>query len=555
MRSSVIILPVFLCLFTSSCTEQLPQKEIPHLKKNGNATQLIVDGNPFLILGGELHNSSSSSREYMSKYWPGLKASGMNTVLAAVEWSLIEPVEGSFDFTVVDNLIADARNNHLRLILLWFGSWKNGQTHYAPGWVKKDYLRFPRVKTENGKSLEILSVFGKESLKADSRALAAMMQHIKEIDKSERTVLMIQVENEVGILGSPRDYSEIANADFAGNVPARLMEYLIKNRQSLDTMLLETWKAAGSKTTGSWEEIFGKGVRCDEYFMAWNYARYIDSCTAAAKAEYPIPMYVNAWIVQPQDKKPGDYPSGGPQAHVLDIWKAAASNIDLFCPDIYLPYFESICKLYTINDNTLFIPEARAGQTGAGQLFLAIGKYKSMGYSPFGYESRNPGGENDPMTKAYKLLSGLAPVILEAQGRNEITSVLLKKGKNESEEPILGNYKMLVELAENRRTLTGSEDGFGIFICSGPDEYLVYGNNIRVSFSPNTPGPPIAAILQVDEGVFENGKWIGGRRLNGDDIFIDIDLAKKINENKTGTGLNFGPDNNMIQRVRLYRYE
>jgi hypothetical protein len=424
-----------------------------------------------------------------------------------------------------------------------------------PEWVKKDYNRFPRVKAESGKSLEILSTLGKESLQADSKAFAAMMKHIKEIDSSERTVIMIQVQNEVGILGSPRDHSDLANIAFNAPVPQELMDYFIKNKENLLPELLEVWKTTNFKTSGIWEEVFGKGIKTDEFFMAWNYALYLDGCAKAAKAEYPIPMYVNAWIVQPQDKRPGDYPSGGPQAHVLDFWRAGAPNIDLLCPDIYLPDFAEICALYTRNNNSMFIPESRAGEQGVSQLFYAIGKHKAIGYSPFGFESIITNNEGDPITRAYKLLAGFAPVILEAQAKGTITSVLLKQEKNPSEEIILGNYKLLTELARNRRSTSVPAQGYGIIINSSPDEYIIYGNNIQISFSPNTPGPAIAAIAQLDEGRFENGKWIAGRRLNGDDIMIDYDLAKKALENKTGTGLKFSGENRNIQRVKLYRYE
>jgi hypothetical protein len=529
--------------------------EIPHLKKQGEATQLIVDGKPYLVLGGELHNSTSSSREYMKDIWPKLEASGMNTVLAAVEWSLVEPVEGKFDFKIVDNLIDDARLHHIRLVLLWFGAWKNGQTHYAPEWVKKDFNRFPRVKAESGKSLEILSTLGEETLSADSHAFAAMMKHIKAVDSMQRTVIMIQVQNEVGVLGSPRDYSDLANKAFSSPVPKELIDYLVKNKESLLPELLNTWKTTSFKTGGTWEDVFGKGVKTEEVFMAWNYARYLNVCAITAKKEYSIPMFVNAWIVQPEDKRPGDYPSGGPQAHVLDLWRAGAPDIDLLCPDIYLPNFDEICSLYSRNNNPIFIPESRAGEQGVAQMFYALGKHRVIGYSPFGFESRAANTENDPISKAYKLLSGFAPVILDAQSKGTITSVLLKQDKKPSEEVILGNYKILFELIRNRRSSNVPSDGFGMIINSGPDEFIVYGNNIQVSFSPNTPGPAIAAIAQLDEGIFENGNWIPGRRLNGDDIMIDYDLAKKAKENKTGTGLKFQGENRSIQKVKLYRYE
>ena len=559
MRTNRIFLVILICLISFSCKQQIQtvqkQKEIPHLKKMGNATQLIVDGKPFLVLGGELQNSSSSSREYMKKFWPQLETSGLNTILAAVEWSLIEPVEGKFDFTVVDNLIEDARTYHLRLVLLWFGSWKNGQTHYAPEWVKKDYTRFPRVKAESGKSLEILSPLGKETLNADSKAFAAMMKHVREIDSSERTVLMIQVENEVGVLGSPRDHGDIANAAFNAPVPQELMNYLVKNKENLLPELTDIWKTTNFKTSGTWEEVFGKGVKTDELFMVWNYARYLDICAATAKAEYSIPMFVNAWLVQPEDKRPGDYPSGGPQAHVLDLWRAGAPNIDLLCPDIHLPDCVGISTQYTRNNNTLFVPESGAGEQGAGNAFYVIGKPKSIGYSPFGIERTIANNVNDPLTRAYKVLETMAPVILDAQAKGTITSVLLKQEKNPSEEIILGDYKILVGLVRNRRSPSVPEQGYGIIINSSPDEYIIYGNNIQVSFSPNTPGPAIAAISRVDEGRYENGMWIAGRRLNGDDIMLDYDLAKMALQNKTGTGLRFSGEGRSIQLVKLYRYE
>lgn len=558
MKSNLILKSVLVCLLATSilsCQHKPTPAEIPHLNRQGKATQLIVDGKPFLVLAGELHNSSSSSREYMKDFWPKLEASGMNTVLAAIEWSLVEPAEGKFDFTVVDNLIEDARIHNLRLILLWFGAWKNGQSHYTPEWVKKDYSRFPRVKAESGKSLEILSPLGKETMQADARAFAAMMKHVKEVDSIQRTVIMIQVQNEVGVLGSPRDFSELANISFSALVPQELMDYLEKNKETLLPELIDVWETTNLKTSGTWEEVFGKGLKTDEFFMAWKYARYLNECARVAKEEYNIPMFVNAWIVQPEDKRPGDYPSGGPQAHVLDFWRAGAPDIDLLCPDIYLPNFEEICALYTRNNNALFIPESRAGEQGAGQLFYAIGKHKAIGYSPFGYENRVAGIENEPITKAYKILSWFAPEILEAQSNGSITSVLLKQDKNASEEVTLGNYKILVELLRNRRSAEVPAEGYCIIINSSPDEYIIFGTNTQISFSPNIPGPAIAGISQLDEGKFENGKWIQGRRLNGDDIMIDYDLAKKALENKTGTGLKFGNGNELVQRVKLYRYE
>jgi hypothetical protein len=266
-------------------------------------------------------------------------------------------------------------------------------------------------------------------------------------------------------------------------------------------------------------------------------------------------MFVNAWLVQQSDKRPGDYPSGGPQAHMLDVWRAGAPDIDLYCPDIYRPVFSELCSLYTRNNNPLFIPEARAGEQGAGQFFYATGRHNSIGYSPFGFERRTPDVENDPMTRAYRVASGMSDLILEAQRNGTINSVLLSPELNPSEEIALGDYKFLFEIYRGRQSDTLPRDSYGMIISTAPDEFLIYGNNIQVSFSPATAGPLIAGIARVDEGRFKNGEWIPGRRLNGDDIMLDYDLSKKALENKTGTGLKFENGNENIQQVKLYRYE
>jgi hypothetical protein len=538
-----------------SCTEQ-PEAPVPTLEKRGNATQLIVDGKPFLVLGGELHNSSSTSHEYMKEFWPQLKASGMNTVLAAVEWSLVEPVEGKYNFTIVDELLADARDNDLRLVLLWFGSWKNGQSHYAPEWVKADYKRFPRIKGENGKALEIMTPLSKENLEADAKAFAALMRHLKEVDKFERTVIMIQVENEVGILGSARDHGDAANVAFNSPVPQELMNYLTAHKESLLPETTELWASSEFKTSGTWTEVFGEGDKCDEIFMAWHYAIYLNEVTKAGKAEYVLPMFVNAWLVQIQDKRAGDYPSGGPQAHMLDVWRAGAPDVDLYCPDIYRPVFSELCELYTRNNNVLFIPEARAGEQGAGQFFFAVGRYNSLGYSPFGFETRTEDVENDPMTLAYKVAGNMSDIILEAQQKGNITAFLLEGDMQTSEEVTLGNYKFLVEPGRSRRGPSNTPaQSYGMIINIAPDEFIIYGNSIQITFAPATDGPAIAGIASVDEGKYVNGSWIARRRLNGDDIMLDYDLAKKALENKTGTGLKFGSGAEYLQRVKLYRYE
>jgi beta-galactosidase GanA len=256
---------------------------LPHLRKQGGATQLVVDGRPFLVRGGELGNSSASNLEYLAPYWSRFGALRLNTILTPIYWDLLEPEEGTFEFALVDGLIAEARKHELRLVLLWFGSWKNSMSCYAPAWVKKDQRRFPRSVDANGRSLEILSPFSTASRDADARAFAALMKHVKAIDGEAHTVLMVQVENEIGMIPDARDQSVDANRVFASAVPSELTEYLSKRSETLAPELRSRWLAAGAKRTGTWTEVFGQSTAGEEIFMAWHFARFTQHVAAAAK--------------------------------------------------------------------------------------------------------------------------------------------------------------------------------------------------------------------------------------------------------------------------------
>ena len=426
LRTLLFLFAAFVCAIPSAYAQV---SSLPHLSREGAATQLIVDGKPFLILGGELHNSSSSSLDYMQPIWPRLAAIHVNAVLTPVSWDLIEPQEGKFDFTLVDGLLQQARHNNLRIIFLWFGSWKNGVSTYPPAWVKTDYARFPRARDEAGRPLEILSTFGAASRDADARAFAALMRHIREVDAQNHTVLMMQVENEVGVLRETRDRSPVANDAFARPVPADLMQYLRKHKETLIPEFRKVWDDAGGKTSGTWEQVFGPGkpaglaipVRTlsppltpqehetewrdlhwpvDEIFMAWQYARYVNQVVQAGKAEYNIPMYVNAWLQQRDHAWPGTYPSGGPLPQVMDVWRAGAPALDMLSPDLYVPEFDELAARYTRSGNPLFIPEAPETLAALlANVFAAFGQYAGIGYSPFGIENPSTAEPDSPWPK------------------------------------------------------------------------------------------------------------------------------------------------------------
>jgi hypothetical protein len=525
------------CLCLSALTPPAKAQQ-PRLEKRGHSTQLIVEGKPFLVLGGELHNSSSSDLSYLRPLWAPIKQMNLNTALAAVSWELIEPKEGTFDFSLVDGILQGARANHLHVILLWFGSWKNGLSHYTPAWVKKDTKRFPRIVLENGKPTETISALSDNACKADAHAFAALMHHVKAVDAVNKTVIMMQVENEVGIIGGTRDHSAAANDAFAKPVPAQLLEGIHKNP---------------SASGNSWTDVFGNANAADEAFMAWHYAQYINAVAKAGKAEYNIPMFVNTWIVQPEDKKPGDYPAGGPQSHVHDIWRTGAPAIDIFAPDIYLKDFKRITSLYHHDWNPLFIPESFSGKDGAANAFYAIGRHHAIGYSPFGIDGKTTDTPSQtPVAKAYKLLAQLSPEILAAQSKDEIAAVSLDS-INASETIALGGYKITVTLRKNWSGVTMASQGYGLIIHTGPDTFIVAGADIDATFVPDSPGPSIAGILSVREGAYVNGQWKPGRWLNGDDIMVSYKLADEAAANRSGTGARI-KEEPAILHIALYRY-
>jgi hypothetical protein len=489
----------------------------------------------------------------MEGIWPKAVALNMNTVLAPVYWELLEPEEGQLDFTLVDGLIHGARRYGLSLVLLWFGAWKNSMSCYAPLWVKRDLDRFPRMVDVNGTGQEILSTFSEAVLDADSRAFAACMAWLRTIDETQNTVIMVQVENEIGMLPCARDMSDTANGLYTGPVPDELMAYLDTHNDMLVEQLRAQWEKAGRRIAGTWEEVFGPGDATEEIFMAWHYAVFTDRLAATGKAEYPLPMYVNAALNRP-GKRPGEYPSAGPLPHLLDIWKAGAPSIDFLSPDLYFPDYDQWISKYLREDNPLFVPENMLGHFNGAHAVHTIGAYDAIGYSPFSVESL-PDPASTPLAASYRALAAFAPTILENQGKGVMTGVLLTTIDATADRE-LGGYKLhfrhkrawlppaeapevghLTEAQFAERLIVGC-----LVVSTGPDEFLFIGSGILITFEPASPGLPIAGFAAIDEIlVDEEGRIRTGRRLNGD-------------QSHQGRHVHLPEEEFSIQRVTLYRY-
>lgn len=547
------------------------QKSVLH---NQNGTPMMyVDGRPFPILGGELGNSSASCTEDIERIFPKLREMGLNTVLVPAYWDLTEPEEGVFDFSLTDAAIRQARQNGLKVIFLWFGAWKNSMSCYAPLWFKQDYDKYPRAHTKEGRPLEIASAFSENVYQADSRAFTQWMKHISETDKQEGTVIMVQIENEIGMLEDARDHSPEADALFYAPVPDELMKYLRTNKKQLHPELLQRWESRGCPRKGTWEEVFGAGLYTDEIFMAWHYAGYVERLAKEARAIYNVPLYVNA-AMNSRNRKPGEYPSAGPLAHLVDIWRCAAPDIDFIAPDLYDNGFKDWVARYAMPGNPLFIPEIRLEDNDGVRAFYVFGEHDALGFSPFSIEDAR-GGRDHPLAKSYRTLDELAPLLARYRGRDVKRGLLFDMQDKESifyQDDLKITCRHFFTLPWDPRATDGSTwpEGGGIIIRLAPDEYIVAGSGIVVEFEKAGASQGTSRALGEDGfaqagGQADNGNatvWTGTRCGLGsvDEVRVNADgslaFVRRLNgdQDHQGRHVRISVGDYRILHVRLYEY-
>ena len=560
LLSSLTAIGLAACLFMfQGCSEVFENTSVkPALVQEDGITHFEVNGKPFLMLTGELHNSTSTSESYMESIgvWEQMRYANFNTVIASCSWDVIEDEPGHYDFTSVDHVIRSARKNGLKVVMIWFVSWKNGNSTYAPSYIKRDPVTYPLVQTPDGGFLNVLSTFGQESLKADRDAFAALMQHINEIDR-DYTVIMMQVENEMGILGSVRDFSPAAQEAWEGQVPSDLMEYLSSHKGQLFPELERVWGENGYKMSGTWEEVFGTShttaediltdypYYTEEIFQAYHYAKYVNEITAAGKAAHDIPMYVNNWLRQPGMINPGQFPSGSPLPEVIDVWRAAAPAVDFTAPDIYISEYEWVLSQFALSNNPIFIPECRVDVSKA---LYAYGEYDALGFAPFGFDgAQNATGEYsadfENLAKCYKILSGMDQMIIRNYGSDKLRGLRVTE-ENASPSVQMGDYILTARSSvrnqrafnygqgaaqmarENAQLAAASQQqaqSGALILQTSPDEFYIVGINVSFSFAPKDADAQTRIFTDaIEEGTFVKGKWVPGRRLNGDENRVGI---------------------------------
>jgi hypothetical protein len=546
--------------------------QLPYLDKSGKAPKLMVDGKPFLILGGELHNSTGSDKAALQKVWKEMKEMHLNTVLAYAYWELLEPVEGKYNFELVDAVIEGAQKENLKIVLVWFGSWKSTASSYVPEWVKTNPNRFQRYTLENGKTLEMLSPFSEENRQADAKAYTALMQHLKEVDR-QHTVIMTQVENEPGCFENYRDLSPAAVKAWQSAVPDDMVNYLKTNKGKLFPALEKAWADNGYKTKGTWEEVLGKSTDQGDYkhyteelFMAYHYSKYINYIAAEGRKKHDLPAFCNGWLYN----KRGFYPHGTINPHVLDAYRAGGKALDFYSPNVYTIDYDELFSNYTLGGNTLFIPESMLVPAGA---LYSIGAFHSLGFAPFGIDGeRMKSKENAThlsiLTATNKTLANITGLITSNYNSSKMRAVYINAGKKEHKIE-LGEYQITASSSAERGGFSfdfgkslenvgkpqpasvteappaapapfGSVPkgiGSALLIQQSTDEFFVVGYGVKLNFALKE-GVKFEHLgfLSIDEGDFENEKFIPRKRWNGDEQKASL------------------PDSQLtVLKIRLYR--
>lgn len=539
VRFALCVAAVMTCGTARVICAQAEKHPLPQIVQKDGRYALLVDGEPYLILGAQVNNSSAWPA-MLPKVWPAVEYLHANTVEMPVYWEQFEPEEGHFDYSVVDTLLAQAREHHVHVVLLWFGTWKNGSSHYIPLWMKRSPEKYPRMIGAKGIPVDSPSPFAAATLQADIRAFSALMRHLKTTDE-QRTVLMVQVENEPGTWGSVRDYSPAAQKLFEAAVPPELLTALHKQ--------VDSGKV-------NWQQAFGEDA--DEFFHAWSVARYIEQIAAAGKAIYPLPLYVNAALRNPfHASHPPNYETGGATDNVIPIWKAAAPSIDLLAPDIYMDGSAEVLKileLYHRPDNALFVPETGSDPEYSRYFFAALGQ-QAIGFSPFGLDytryANAPIGASQITEKSlelfalnYKLIEPMQREIARLNFAGKLQAVVEENGKPTSAMQF-GKWKVTVAYGLGQfgpgDNPPGNPEPTGrAFVAQlGEDEFLVGGYFCRIDFrvSDGASGKQ-REYLRVEEGAYKNGKFEAVRIWNGD---------------QTDWGLNFASEPQVL-RVTVGRY-
>ncbi len=511
-----------------------------------------VNGKPYFSIGGQVNNSSAYDTEDYRYALDAAAEMGLNTIAAPVYWETLEPVCGEYDFTQTEMILSETEKRGLKLVILWFGSWKNGTSRYVPAWMKRETETYRPCFRKAGTQTAILSPWCEATMQKDAAAFRALAEYVEKRNASG-TVLALQVENEPGFLGTPRDYAPEVNELFAAPVPKEVSDWA---KALTAGEAYEAYTAAGRKEGADWKATFG--FHAEELFSAYRVAGYIDYVAACGREVSSLPMYVNVWTREHQFRIPGlDYPSGGATTLTLDLWKKMTPHIDCISPDLYYGSYATymqLCETYHRPDNILYIPESHAGGTNGRYVMTALEKYELSSIHCFAIDSVHSGdGKLLTGAKEYKdtvtILSNMKPLIEAYQGTGKLHAVAQYDGMGEQFIDFgdyLGRVVFFDSLSEEpylhldshhfEPEYMGSK-GVGLIVYEGNGVFYLAGRSFKLALLKKTCVDDLTDLIwayqqlsmrnipyvSVDEGQFdENGTFCVSRRRSGDETDTGI---------------------------------
>lgn len=503
------------------------------------------NGKEMMMIGMQAHNSSTGTF-MMEKTARAAELFHANTLEVPVYWYKVEPDRDVYDMTQVKELIDFTRQCGKKLIILWFATSKNGHPNYAPEYIKLHPETYQVAVGSNGAWVASLSPHCMATLERDKKAFCKLAEFIKEYDEKEKTVIALQIENEMGYANTDRDYSRMAEEDYQNPVPEEIREIRLA-----DDGLSEI--SEEEKKRFSWKGCFGR--HSAEAFSAWYHGKYIGSIAKAGKEIYDIPMYTNVMVMENGCEENGySYNGGAAVSRVLDIWKAAAPELDLLCPDIYNQVKEDymrICNAYNRPDNALIIPESSClGEANAMNMIRAVTDFQAVGVACFGAESVLDNAEElltDSRSVAITMrtIAALSPLLIKYHGTDRIHGIVQEEfasnqyiklpgfhvqAKFFSANPVTYRLGTAINLKNDENKWNLTMRGRGILIQTGDYEFYLAGAGVEVEFIKRPhPSDEKAFIhlssrqsgqlnyLSVEEGHFEGETWVTDYERCGDE--------------------------------------
>jgi hypothetical protein len=470
----------------------------PHLERVGERSVLFVEGWPHTVLTAEIpwwdlvYGRYSETLHAYDNLYPAARSLGLNALKVPVKWSVVEPEKGRFDFSYVDHAKELAERHGLKLVLGWFGHYASGDGTiyrnlsgevFAPMDIVEDDRTYPRAVDGDGVAHHNAISYDDDAvIDREERAFRAFMEHLRETDARTRTVLMVQVENEIAVFGSDRrnrklwrDHSPASNRLFAAH-----------------------------------------GFEDDLRYSAWSLSsRWIRRLTDTGAEVYPLPFflnYVGGTIV--------DWMVGGAPGEDVATYLENCPHVSFIGLNLYADRMSTVNDLrsalerYAVGRNQPSITETNSdgGPVAPRLAFVAVGEFGAPIFAPWALNVSYP-TRFEPYVTADGTLANGAPALRDsytALGKAlspvSYYAGTLKQKVFMAQQP--GRpFSTLSDLDGARIQVSGSGDGQAIVIHPAPGEFIVVGFRCRVSIWDDDYVWPDLRRVRVEAGRFEGNGW------------------------------------------------